>query len=355
MSKINFIVPEIARTGGMRIIFEYANRLTAKGHDVMLYSPNIPFNNYRGMFVPFYIKYRCKYALKSFFAKDKLPAKIFDMNFKVSHVWSMNNSSIRDADATVATSWTSAYVVNELSSSKGKKLYLIQDYENWNSNTKYVDMSYSLPLKRITVSRYLHDLILKKFGSESEVILNGIDYEKFNNPGKTFHEHMQILFMDHLLENKNTKGAIEIAVKLRRKHNGIKFKCFGFENFHHIPDFIRFFRNPSEDDIINLYRTSDIFLYTAFYEGFGLPPAEAMACKCAVVGSNTAAVPEYAVNNETALLTSPGNQDEMIDRIEYLMNDRNRLEEISNAGFMHVRRILDWNNSADKFEKTLLG
>ncbi len=353
MSKINFIVPEIARTGGMRIIFEYANRLTEKGHDVMLYSPNVPFNNYKGMFVPFYIKYRTKYALKKIFSGKKLPSRIFEHSFGIKHLWSMNNGSIRDADATVATSWTSSYVAERLSSSKGKKVYLIQDYETWNSNVELVNKSYSLPFERVTVSRYLHDLLLKKFGSSSAVILNGIDFEKFNNPEKKFGDNPQILFMDHILENKNTKGAIEVVSRLRQKFNTIKFKCFGFENFHSLPEFIRFIRNPSEEEIVNLYRNSDIFLYTAFYEGFALPPAEAMACKCAVVGSNTAALPEYSINNQTALLTTPGNLDEITDRVEFLLNNRSELERISTAGYEHVRRILNWDDSVNKFEKIL--
>lgn len=56
--KINFIVPEITRTGGMNIIFQYANRLLERGHDVELYSPIIPFNLHKNGIRWYYFKYQ---------------------------------------------------------------------------------------------------------------------------------------------------------------------------------------------------------------------------------------------------------------------------------------------------------
>lgn len=348
--KINFIVPEISRTGGMRIIFEYANRLTERGHSVILYSPNIPFNSYKGMIKPYFIKYRFNKAKDNLFKKKTLPENMFENFFDIKYLWVMNNFTVRDADVTVATSWTSSYVVDKLNNSKGRKFYLIQGYEQWNSNPELVDKSYSLPLKRITVSKYLRDLLLEKFNSDSEVILNGIDLNVFNNPGKKFNKHKQILFTDSLLEFKKTVDAIETVKSLKEKYPDLKFKCFGIENYHPMPDYIQFTKNPDDEEIADLYRSSDIFLFTSLYEGFGLPAAEAMACKCALVGNNVAAVPEFAENMRSAVLTSPGKPDELIKGAEYLLNDQDELERISNAGYENVRKILGWDKAMDKFE-----
>ncbi len=351
--KINFIVPEISRTGGMRIIFEYANRLTERGHNVILYSPNIPFNSYRGMIKPYYIKYRLRYAAERLFKEIKLPDNIFKRNFDINYRWVLNDLTIRDADVTVATSWTSSFVVNKLKHSKGKKFYLIQDYEVWNSNTEYADLSYKLPLNRITVSEYLKDLLMEKFGSDSVVILNGIDFSVFNNPMKKFGKRKQILFMDHLLENKNTKDAIETVRVLKEKYPLLNIKCFGMRKYHELPDYTEFVEDPDDCRIAELYRESDIFLFTSMHEGFGLPPAEAMACKCALVGNKAGAVPEFAENNKSAVLTSPGKPEELLIGAEYLLNNENELKRISLAGYDSVRNILDWEISADKFESLL--
>lgn len=335
----------------MRIIFEYANRLTDKGHNVVLYTPNIPFNNYPGEIRPYYIKYRIRYGFNKLFQKNKLPENIFKRKFDVKHLWLFNNITVRDADVTVATSWTTSYIVNKLNSSKGKKIYLIQDYEKWNSNTDYVDKSYKLNLNRITVSEYLQKLLLEKFQSESEVILNGIDFSFFNNPVKTFPVRKQILFMDHILDNKNTVTAIDTVKKLRVKFPDLKIKCFGFRNYNPLPEFVEFIENPDDNKIKELYCESDVFLYTAYYEGFGLPPAEAMACKCALVGNRVAAVPEYSENLVSAILTSPDHPEELVEGVEYLFNNGKELERISSAGCENVKKVLNWDDSVVKFEK----
>ena len=351
--KINFIVPELSRTGGMRIIFEYANRLTKRGHDVILYSPNIPFNNYKGMIKPYYIKYRFSYAKDNLFKKKRIPDNLFDKKFKVKYLWLISNLTVRNADVTVATSWTTSYIVNKLSSSKGKKFYLIQDYEQWNSNIEYVNKSYMLQIRRITVSEYLKDLLLDKFNSNSFVILNGIDFEIFNNNDKRYDKEKQILFMDHSLENKNTKAAIETVKRLKEKYSSLKIKCFGINNYNPMPDYIEFIKNPDDKKIADLYRESDIFLFPSKFEGFGLPPAEAMACKCALVGNKVAAVPEFAEHMKSAILTSPDKPEELLKGAEYLLNNEDELRRISLAGYESVRKVLDWDRSVNRFEELL--
>ena len=265
----------------------------------------------------------------------------------------INDHTVRDADVTVATSWTTSYAASKMSASKGKKFYLIQDYEQWNSNIEYVNRSYTLPFRRITVSHYLKELLLCKFGSDSDVVLNGIDFSRFNNPGKEFNETKQILFMDHLLDNKNTSGAIDTVRKIKAKFPSVKIKCFGFRKYHEMPDYIEFIEDPDDEHIAQLYRGSDIFLYTSRFEGFGLPPAEAMACKCSLVGNKVAAVPEFAENMSSAILTDPDQPDELLKGIEYLLKNENELKRISLAGHDKVRQVLDWDRSAERLEYLL--
>ena len=126
--KVNFIVPEIARSGGMRVIFEYAGRLNKKGHDVVLYTPVIPFDLYKGLANREFRKYRIKYAIKILLNKNLIPENIFPYDFKIMYVPQISDMFIRNADAVIATSWTSSYFVDRLNISKGKKSYLVQDF-----------------------------------------------------------------------------------------------------------------------------------------------------------------------------------------------------------------------------------
>ena len=159
--------------------------------------------------------------------------------------------------------------------------------------------------------------------------------------------------MDHLLENKNSEVAIEIVKKLKTKYPSLRIKCFGMRKYHSLPDYIDFIEDPDDKQIADLYRESDIFLFTSRSEGFGLPPAEAMACKCALVGNAVAAVPEFAENMVSAILTSPENPEELFKGAEYLLNNAVELKRISLAGYENVRKILNWDIAVDKFESLL--
>lgn len=67
------------------------------------------------------------------------------------------------------------------------------------------------------------------------------------------------------------------------------------------------------------YNATELLVYPSFYEGFGLPPIEAMACGTPVVTSNVTSIPEFC--SEAALLIDPYNIDELSKSIEDILND----------------------------------
>jgi len=85
-----------------------------------------------------------------------------------------------------------------------------------------------------------------------------------------------------------------------------------------VADRIRFLGFVSDDDLLQLYNACEVFCFPSFYEGFGLPVLEAMACGAAVCCSNTSAVPEVA--DGAAILFNPYSADEiaraMLDLIQ---------------------------------------
>ncbi|HVT93688.1 MAG TPA: glycosyltransferase family 1 protein [Bryobacteraceae bacterium] len=88
----------------------------------------------------------------------------------------------------------------------------------------------------------------------------------------------------------------------------------------------------SDDDLVQLYGACDLFVFPSFYEGFGLPILEAMACGRAVACSNSSAIPEVA--DSSALLFSPESRPEMTRAILDLLLDpelRARMERLGLA------------------------
>jgi glycosyltransferase involved in cell wall biosynthesis len=195
--------------------------------------------------------------------------------------------------------------------------------------------------------------IKNKIDVESNRISVGINFNIFYNSNKIFNSPVNILFSDHLLENKNVRGAVEIVKQIKLKYQNVKFSCFGVEKYNEMPDYIIFHKDPDDDKLRQIYCDSDIFLFTSMYEGFGLPPAEAMACKCAVVGNAVAAIPEYATHLETAILANPENPTELLEGVCYLLDNPDELKRISINGYNRVREVLNWDNIINEFEELI--
>jgi glycosyltransferase involved in cell wall biosynthesis len=70
----------------------------------------------------------------------------------------------------------------------------------------------------------------------------------------------------------------------------------------------------SDAHLAKLYRCSLAFVYPSFYEGFGIPPLEAMNCETVVIAANTSSIPEVVGNS--ALLFDPHQEDELTERLQ---------------------------------------
>ena len=103
-----------------------------------------------------------------------------------------------------------------------------------------------------------------------------------------------------------------------------------------------------DDDIAKVYQSSDIFISTSWWEGFGLPPLEAMACGCAVITSKSGGVDEFAIDGENCLMFEPRNENELLERLYILIGDVNLRNRIALAG-IKTAHSFDWSKSAEQF------
>ena len=95
---------------------------------------------------------------------------------------------------------------------------------------------------------------------------------------------------------------------------------------------IRFTGWISDDELVQFYNACDLMAFPSFYEGFGLPILEAMACGRAVVCSNTSAMPEVA--DSAALLFDPEDTGEIVRAMRDMLIDaelRGRMERLGQA------------------------
>ncbi len=348
--KINFIIPFTGKTGGIKVIFEYANRLSEKGHDVICY---VPMKAYKFDNVGFkgVIK-NIKASIGNSIVRGKT-VNWFKLKVPIKLVPLINNTFIREADISIATAWPTAYDVNKLNKTKGKKFYLIQHYETWSGPLNKVDNSYKLDLNQIVVAKWLQDLMKDKFNNKAvQLVHNGIDFNEFYNHNKIIN-NQTVCIMYSKINWKGFEDGIKAFQIVKKQINNLKLIVFGLEKGIDVPEYAEFHLKPNKNELREIYSKSDVFVFPSRFEGWGLTPLEAMACKCAVVGTNTGAVKEIGINGENMLISEPEDINGLANNLLKILKDNDLLERISNNGNNTVLNF-SWQKSVDKFEKILM-
>jgi glycosyltransferase involved in cell wall biosynthesis len=98
-----------------------------------------------------------------------------------------------------------------------------------------------------------------------------------------------------------------------------------------------------EDDAVRLFNAADVFVLPSFYEGFGLPTLEAMACGTPVICSNAASLPE--VVGDAAIQCAPESPQEFCDAMRNVLVDQSLQEELRQKGLARVQHF-SWDNTA---------
>ncbi len=106
---------------------------------------------------------------------------------------------------------------------------------------------------------------------------------------------------------------------------------------------VHFLGRVSSDDLLYLYNAAEMLAHPAFYEGFGLPPLEAMACGLPVVVSDVASLPE--VVGDAGLLIDPHNVDELTVSMWRLLNNSDLWKEMREKGLRQASRF-SWERAA---------
>lgn len=108
----------------------------------------------------------------------------------------------------------------------------------------------------------------------------------------------------------------------------------------------------SDEDLPYLYSGAEWFVYTSQYEGFGLPPLEAMACGCPVIVSNNSSLPE--VVGEAGIMIDYDSDEQHIAAYEkYYFNEEYR-KEMSQKG-LERSKLFSWDKCVDEMLKVMKG
>jgi glycosyltransferase involved in cell wall biosynthesis len=110
-------------------------------------------------------------------------------------------------------------------------------------------------------------------------------------------------------------------------------------------DYVNYLGYISDEELVAVYNLATLFVYPSFYEGFGLPVLEAMACGTPVVCSNTTSLPE--VGGDAVVYCNPYNINHIKERIEMVLNDEKIQKEMIVKGLERAKQFT-WEKSAKK-------
>jgi glycosyltransferase involved in cell wall biosynthesis len=155
---------------------------------------------------------------------------------------------------------------------------------------------------------------------------------------------------------KNFAGALEGYLLSGLRHHGVKLICTG-KKFNEselklfkskgLEKMVKCEEHVNTQRLYELYRNAYCLLYTSSYEGFGIPPIEAMSAGCPVIASNISSIPEIV--GDAGILINPFNHDDISKAILLIENDEIRNKLIDEG--IKRSHLFSWDKSAESHLK----
>ncbi|MCX6353816.1 MAG: glycosyltransferase family 1 protein [Candidatus Aureabacteria bacterium] len=143
----------------------------------------------------------------------------------------------------------------------------------------------------------------------------------------------------------NARGGIHCAVVVAGEKDSRYPEVEEYIRETHMQDDVLFPGSLDEDALIPLYNAADLLVLPSLYEGFGLPPLEAMACGTPVVCSNRASLPE--VVGDAAVLVDPMDVHAIAGAIERVCTDQDLRARLIRAGLERAK-LFPWRKTAEE-------
>lgn len=212
--------------------------------------------------------------------------------------------------------------------------------------------------KIITVSEFSKREIVNWLGcSEEKVVVtyNGVDHkfkpiddvnklekvkQKYSLPNKF------ILYIGNLKPHKNVETLVKSMSLVNQDFNlvingKVNESLKNLISKFNLKSRIKFIGYVEDSDLPVLYNLASVFVFPSLYEGFGLPPLEAMACGCQAIVSDTSSLPE--VMGDLGYKFSPNNYEELAELINKVANDKYEKQKLLDRA-----KLFNWKKTCDK-------
>jgi glycosyltransferase involved in cell wall biosynthesis len=195
----------------------------------------------------------------------------------------------------------------------------------------------------IVISEWVKERVVERLGLESarvHAIHLGVDHDRFK-PAAGVDREAFLLYPARPWPHKNHARLFEAFALVRSRRPELRLVLTGVgHDPSRLPAGVETRDGVSADELVTLYRRASALVFPSLYEGFGLPPVEAMACGCPVAASNAGSLPE--VVGEAAVLFDPADPRSIADGIAQALD---RADELAARGLRRAATFT-WDETA---------
>lgn len=349
--QLAFIVSSLWLSGGVHAVTEYATRLAARGYEVAVVTP-------RGT-VDASVARRLRPVVEIREAGAGLrPPMGHAANFALSLALAR---AVPPGAAILATHTPTTPAALWASRKNGQRpFWFYQDY---------MEMFEGRPLEQALLRlmpRFFHDVLVVSAVSAAEmrgygarrvtVVRQGISDPDFFSPpvGMAQRQKGLVLCMGDMRPRKGLFDFLAAAERLYPSEPDLRLVIVSKEECRidtRVP--FEFYYRPPRRELAELLRRCAVFVSASWWESFGLPPLEAMACGAPVVLTQSRGVSEYARPGENCLMVPPRDPPALANAIQQVLRNAVLARRLSEAG-PPTAQGFHWDDCVDRFEAALL-
>jgi glycosyltransferase involved in cell wall biosynthesis len=217
----------------------------------------------------------------------------------------------------------------------------------------------------ITGSHYSKNEILERLDfSENQirVIYHGVNHNLFK-----IYDNLEIDFklptrfilsVGSIEPRKNLLGLLKaynsLNLEIKKEYKLVLIGFKGWQNseimelINNNKENIDYLGFVSDKELAKVYNLASLFVFPSFYEGFGLPPLEAMACATPVVTSNLTSMPEICL--DAAIYCNPNDEQDIKNKVELVLLDKELQKNLIEKGLKRAKEFT-WEKSANEHMK----
>jgi glycosyltransferase involved in cell wall biosynthesis len=352
--RISFLLSSLWLSGGVRVVVEYASRLSRRGHQITLITPD-------GTLDPDMVS-ELDSAVRV--QQSRVPREPRMNPGQMGRLsWSLAQA-VPQSDIVISTH-TSTTVAGLLAArllKKGRLVWLYQDYREMFKGRPIEDWLMRNALRwhelALVVAGYSQQELNTYSPGRVVVVGEGLSQPELFQPSpiEEFPKNkggQTILFLGDMRHRKGLFDFLRAAELVYKELPTIKLLIISKDECTIDSDIpFKYIHRPSRAELGRMYATCDLYVSASWWESFGLPPLEAMACGAPVVLADARGVREYARPGENCLMVPARDRRALAEAMIQVLTDPALAGRLRRNGPPTAANFT-WSAAVDRFEQAI--